>query len=70
MGRTKEEREKLMKILVSLMKEGKLKDPEHEIVTLKADESDEEASKKVKDVIAEMAKGQYGKKVLLRVEGD
>jgi len=47
-----------------------LKDPEHEIVTLKADESDEEASKKVKDVIAEMAKGQYGKKVLLRVEGD
>jgi len=47
-----------------------LTEPEHEIVTLKVGESDEEASKKVRDVIAKMAEGQYGKKVLLRLEGD
>jgi trans-2-enoyl-CoA reductase len=38
-------------------------------VTSKAEESDEETSKKVRDVIARMAEGQYGKKVLLRLEG-
>jgi mitochondrial enoyl-[acyl-carrier protein] reductase / trans-2-enoyl-CoA reductase len=39
-------------------------------VTLTAEESDEEASRKVKDAIAKMAEGQYGKKVLLRLEGE
>jgi len=68
--KTNEERENLMKVLVALMKDGKLTEPEHEIVTLKVGESDEEASKKVRDVIAKMAEGQYGKKVLLRLEGD
>jgi len=68
--RTKKEREKLMDILVELMREGKLKEPEHEIVTITAGETDEEASKKVRDVIAKMAEGQYGKKVLLRLEGE
>jgi len=59
-----------MKVLVELMRDGKLKEPEHEIVTLGANESDEEASKKVREVIAKMANGQYGRKVLLKVEGD
>ena len=49
---------------------GQLKEPEHEIVTLTAEEPDEEASRKVKDAIAKMAEGQYGKKVLLRLEGE
>jgi len=70
MDRTREEREELMKVLVELMRDGKLKEPEHEIVTLGANESDEEASKKVREVIAKMANGQYGRKVLLKVEGD
>jgi trans-2-enoyl-CoA reductase len=39
-------------------------------VTLSAGESDEEASRKVRDIIAKMAEGQYGKKVLLRLEGE
>jgi len=69
MDRTKEEREKLMEVLVGLTNEGKLREPEHEIVTLSARESDEEASRKVRDVIKKMTEGHYGKKVLLRVEG-
>ncbi|KIM90612.1 hypothetical protein PILCRDRAFT_812366 [Piloderma croceum F 1598] len=68
--RTKEEREKLMEVLVGLMREGKLKEPEHEIVTLGAGESDEEASNKVRDVMKNIMEGQYGKKVLLRLEGE
>lgn len=47
-----------------------LREPEHEIITLSADESDEDASQKVRDVIIKMAEGQYGKKVLLRLEGE
>lgn len=46
-----------------------LKEPEHEILTLPESLSDEEASQKVRDVIGKIAEGQYGKKVLLRVEG-
>jgi len=68
--RTKEEGEELMNSLVRLMSEGKLREPEHEIVTLTAEESDDEASKKVRDVIARIVEGQYGKKVLLRLEGE
>jgi len=59
-----------MNSLVRLMSEGKLREPEHEIVTLTAEESDDEASKKVRDVIARIVEGQYGKKVLLRLEGE
>jgi mitochondrial enoyl-[acyl-carrier protein] reductase / trans-2-enoyl-CoA reductase len=39
-------------------------------MTLKADESDEEVSKKVRNVITMIVEGQYGKKVLLRLEGE
>lgn len=39
-------------------------------MTLKADESDEEVSKKVRNVITRIVEGQYGKKVLLRLEGE
>jgi mitochondrial enoyl-[acyl-carrier protein] reductase / trans-2-enoyl-CoA reductase len=39
-------------------------------VTLGAGESDEEASSKVRDVIKKIMEGQYGKKVLLRLEGE
>jgi len=59
-----------MEVLVGLMREGKLKEPEHEIVTLGAGESDEEASSKVRDVIKKIMEGQYGKKVLLRLGGE
>jgi trans-2-enoyl-CoA reductase len=39
-------------------------------VTLGAGESDEEASNKVRDVMKKIMEGQYGKKVLLRLEGE
>ncbi len=42
--------------------------PEHEIVTITEQESDETASKKIKNVISAVSGGGYGKKVLLRIE--
>lgn len=47
-----------------------LKEPEHEIITVKENESDDEASTKVREVIQKMSEGQYGRKVLLRLEGE
>lgn len=42
--------------------------PEHEIVTITVQESDDMASKKIKNVIRAVSAGGYGKKVLLRIE--
>lgn len=47
-----------------------LKEPEHEVVILSTNESDEEASNKVREVLRKMEKGQYGRKVLLKLEGE
>jgi hypothetical protein len=47
---------------------GQLAEPEHEIVTLGAHETDEEAAIKVRNIITKMSLGRYGKKVLLKVE--
>ncbi|KZP34668.1 NAD(P)-binding protein [Athelia psychrophila] len=68
--KTREGRDRVMHTLVGLMKEGKLKDPEHEILTLEAGESNEDVSKKIRDVLVKLSEGRYGKKVLLRVEGN
>ncbi|KAF7971301.1 hypothetical protein HWV62_21462 [Athelia sp. TMB] len=68
--KTKEERETLMRTLVELFNSGKLKEPEHEILTLRADESDEAATTRLRGVLSKMAEGQYGKKVLLQLEGE
>ncbi|PPQ63299.1 hypothetical protein CVT24_006744 [Panaeolus cyanescens] len=62
------EREQLMKNLVSLMKEKKLDTPEHEIVTVSAEEGNEEASRRVQQLMQAMTEGRYGKKVLLKIE--
>ncbi|THH32387.1 hypothetical protein EUX98_g1792 [Antrodiella citrinella] len=59
-----EDRRALMKQLAEL----KLEEPEHEIVTLSAERTDEEVSETVKGVIAKMGEGRYGKKVLLSFE--
>lgn len=63
-----EEREKLMQNLVDLIKAKKLDTPEHEIVTICAEQSDEEATRKLKMMMKAMAEGRYGKKVLLKIE--
>ncbi|KAJ7583382.1 hypothetical protein C8J56DRAFT_953880 [Mycena floridula] len=62
------EREHLMQVLADMMEQGKLKEPEHEIVTVKANESDEEASRRISEIFTKMASGRFGKKVLLRME--
>ncbi|KDR65742.1 hypothetical protein GALMADRAFT_148451 [Galerina marginata CBS 339.88] len=62
------ERETLMKNLVNLMTEKKLDTPEHEIIVVKMDESDEQATQKVRETLQAISGGRYGKKVLLKIE--
>ncbi|KAI0955008.1 hypothetical protein AcW1_006724 [Taiwanofungus camphoratus] len=61
---SREERGAMMRTLAGL----KLKEPAHEIVTLEGRLSDEEVGRKVRDVIARIGEGKYGRKVLLRIE--
>ncbi|KAJ7043402.1 hypothetical protein C8F04DRAFT_1389593 [Mycena alexandri] len=65
---TRDNKEKLMKTLVDLVAQGKLKEPEHEILTIPAEDSDEAAGQRVRDIMTKIAAGQYGKKVLLKIE--
>ncbi|KAF9005902.1 trans-2-enoyl-CoA reductase [Cyathus striatus] len=45
-----------------------LSTPEHEIVTITAGETDEEASQRIRDVMTRLSSGRHGKKVLLKIE--
>jgi mitochondrial enoyl-[acyl-carrier protein] reductase / trans-2-enoyl-CoA reductase len=45
-----------------------LNEPEHQILTLGASESDEVVTWKVQEVVAKILQGQYGRKVLLKFE--
>jgi len=65
---TREDKESRMKTLVDLVAQGKLQVPEHEILTILAEDSDEVAGEKVRDIFAKISEGQYGKKVLLKIE--
>ncbi|KAI9064131.1 NAD(P)-binding protein [Trametes sanguinea] len=59
---SRQERENLMKTLADF----KLKEPEHEILDLSAEPSDETATQRLRDVLVRMEQG-FGKKVLLRL---
>jgi len=37
-------------------------------VTISAEQSDEEATRKLREMVKTMAEGRYGKKVLLKIE--
>lgn len=60
-----QERERLMENLVGLMRHGKLRCPEHEVLTIGDSERDEE---KISEVMKRLQDGRYGKKVLLKVQ--
>ncbi|KAJ4473781.1 hypothetical protein J3R30DRAFT_3377649 [Lentinula aciculospora] len=62
------EKEGLIAKLAEMMKEDTIKAPEHTIVTIGAQQSDEEATAKIRDLFAEMAEGKFGKKILLKLE--
>jgi len=47
-----------------------LNTPEHEIVTIDAKQTDEEASQRIRDVMKALLEGSYGKKVLLKLESN
>ncbi|KAF5362316.1 hypothetical protein D9756_002526 [Leucocoprinus leucothites] len=66
--RSRAEREQLMATLTSLMKEGKLAAPEHEVVSIDGQDSDGEATTKIRNVFQRLAAGRYGKKVLLKFD--
>ncbi|KAG1834994.1 hypothetical protein DFJ58DRAFT_821102 [Suillus subalutaceus] len=63
-----EQRQELLKTLTALMRDGKLLDPDHEVFTIGGTESDVSASEKIRNLVARLGQGKYGKKVLLRVE--
>ncbi|KAF9812627.1 hypothetical protein IEO21_06098 [Rhodonia placenta] len=60
----KEEKQKVLNAIVQM----KLKEPEHEIVTLEGSLTDEQAGARVREVARKIGEGKYGKKVLLRIE--
>ena len=45
-----------------------MKEAEHEILTIPASDSDDAATARVREIMQKLAKGQYGKKVLLKIE--
>ncbi|KAL6300006.1 NAD(P)-binding protein [Sparassis latifolia] len=63
-GHSAAEREELMRTLVGLQ----LKEPEHEILTLRREKSDAEVTETVRDAIARIGQGMLGKKLLLQIE--
>lgn len=63
-----EQRQELLKTLTALMRDGKLRGPDHEVLTIGGTESDVSASEKIRDLVARLGQGMYGKKALLRVE--
>lgn len=46
------------------------KEPLHEIVTISARESDEDATLKVRDVFTRLSSGHGGKKILLKLKSE
>ncbi|KAL5633298.1 hypothetical protein ACGC1H_003708 [Rhizoctonia solani] len=61
---TPEERQSMLKEIIDLMLENKLKAPEHEVLALP--ESDEDATRILRNKLQQIDAGQYGKKLLLR----
>jgi trans-2-enoyl-CoA reductase len=59
----------MMNTLTNFIVNGKLTTPEHEIVTISAGVTDEEASQRIREVMRTLTSGRYGKKVLLKIEG-
>ncbi|KAH7907381.1 hypothetical protein BJ138DRAFT_508064 [Hygrophoropsis aurantiaca] len=66
--KTPEERQRLLETLTSLMTRGQLKAPEHEILTLEGTAWDDQITLKIRDTFSSLARGQFGKKILLKVE--
>jgi len=62
---SREEREALMCELVGLMVGGKLKEPENEVITIRANQDDESATHALRAKIREAQGGHYGKKILI-----
>ncbi|TFK99461.1 hypothetical protein BDV98DRAFT_570987 [Pterulicium gracile] len=65
---SREKRQELVNALIDLAREGKLKAPESEILTLEADKSDAAIEKEVREIVKKVSAGRYGKKVLLSIE--
>ncbi|KAJ8082589.1 hypothetical protein AAF712_012526 [Marasmius tenuissimus] len=65
---SRHKKEALIGTLAEWMAGKKLKAPEHEIVTISKEDSDEVASQKIRDVLTRVSEGKVGKKVLLRLD--
>lgn len=65
-----EQQIKLVEELARIMASGKFKEPKHEIVTVKKEASQEQASSAISEIFRRVALGSFKKKVLIRIEGD
>ncbi|KAG2011554.1 trans-2-enoyl-CoA reductase [Coprinopsis cinerea AmutBmut pab1-1] len=66
--RPSQERDKLMQKLVGYINAGKLQTPDHEILHITGNLSDEEATSAVREAFKKLSEGRYGKKILLKVD--
>lgn len=66
--KSSEQRQELLETLTALMRDGKLQGPNCEVLTICGTESDASASVKIRDLVARLGQGMYGKKILLKVE--
>lgn len=65
------EGERFIRIQTYILKpifKSQLKAPDHEILTISGQDSDEEATQKVRETLRRVAEGKIGKKVLFRLE--
>jgi len=60
---------RLVEELARTMAFGKFKEPKHEIVHIKGEASEEQASSAIREVFQRIALGTVKKKVILKVEG-
>ncbi|KAF8603798.1 trans-2-enoyl-CoA reductase [Ceratobasidium sp. AG-I] len=63
-----EERQSMLREITDLMLSDKLKAPEHEILSIKSDLSDEAATQSLRDKLEQIDAGRFGKKLLLKFE--
>jgi len=56
--------------LVGLMVGGKLKEPENEVITIRANQDDESATQALRAKIREAQGGHYGKKILIKFSAE
>lgn len=68
LSKGKQEKKQLIDQLINLMQQGKLRAPDHQLVSISPNESDDQVTDKVTSALKSLAEGRLGKKLLLKFE--